>query len=334
MTDLPVLSRRAFANIVGTVAGLAAAAPALAASKRNQKGGHARHGTAAAGLNGPFVDLLSPMGNVEAMARIQGDVNPKATSHSWYFGRVTGQRPGEVARDLMGIIGMGTVRMLPLQGRPGYLMLRKELGYFVDLKTRAVLDTWRNPYSDEEVTVDHIANPSINAEIKPYSGDNGLYEEIARKSAKPFVLDWSLVGGRVITEQHANLWVKNPLDPAVWQRESSGPMIAISDSNTFNVAAADLQNPALTKVPSKGHWVHQRPWQPWMLMGQADGFISYNCSTGSAASLADLPQEIVALARERHPDFLIAPTEVTKPESSLARYMRTRKPAPPKASGQ
>jgi len=281
-----------------------------------------------AGIREPFLDLTTPMGNVEAIARIHGDTNPAATSYSWYFGRVTGWRPNEAAQDIMNVIGMGAVRMLPLENGPGYLMLRKELGFFTDLGTNAVLDQWTNPYNGETVTVDHIANPSINVELKPYVGGTGLYEEIEVRQRKPFQLPWFHVGDRLITEQHANLWVKNPLSPAIWKRESAGEMIAISDSNTFNVAQADLQNPDLTKVKSQGHWVHRRPWQPWMLMGQAEGFIEYNCVTGSAGGLDDLAQQIVELATERYPEFLIGATERTKAESSLARYIRTRKPAP------
>jgi len=323
------MSRRAILGAGAAAATIAVADPVLAAT-----GGCGMPDTSGATLTGPLIDLTTPEGNVEAFARINGDTNPAATSYSWYSGRVTGQRPGEAARDLMHIIGMGAVRLFPLEGRPGYQMLRKELGFFTDQATGEVLDRWTNPYSGEEVTVDHIANPSINLEIKPYIGETGLYQEINAASARPFVLDWTLVGDRAITDRYANLWVKNPLDPAVWKRESSGPMIAISDSNVFNVSLADLQNPALTKVPSQGHWVHQRPWQPWMLMGQQEGAIHYNCVTGSAGCLEDLPVQIVALARERFPDFLIGPTEVTPPESSLARYMRTRTPAPPREESQ
>ena len=327
------MSRR---HVMGAGAALATMLAADRAFAGDSKGGPScrKSSPSDIGLTGPFIDLTTPEGNVEAFARISGDTNPAATSHSWYRGRVTGQRPGEAARDLMGIIGMGTVRMLPLEGRSGYQMLRKELGFFVDLDSGAVLDRWTNPYSNEEVTVDHIANPSINLEIKPFIGETGLYEEVDPEKARPLLLDWTVVGDRAITDRHANLWVKNPLDPAIWKRESSGPMIAISDSNVFNVLLADLQNPALTKVPGQGHWVHQRPWQPWMLMGQEDGFISYNCVTGTAGCLNDLPAQIVELARERFPDFLVAPTEVTKAESSLARYMRTLQPAPPRVDAK
>ena len=40
-----------------------------------------------------------------------------------------------------------------------------------------------------------------------------------------------------------------------------------------------------------------------------------------------MPVQIVSLAQTRFPEFLVAPTETSPPESSLARYMRTRKPA-------
>lgn len=279
-------------------------------------------------LRGPFLDLSTPGDNVLAYARIQGNTDPTATSYSWYTGRVTGFRPGEAGRDLMGIIGMGAVRMLPLADGEGFQMLRKELGFFTDLQSGEVLDRWVNPYIDEEVEVVHLANPSINAKIEPYRQRQGLYEEIDEGGrGTPFILPWKLIGGRAMTERHANLWVKNPMDPEVWKRESAGTRIRISDSNTFNVAIEDLQNPDLTKVQSFGNWTHQRPWQPWMFMGQAPGSIQYTCFTGSAAGLDDMPEQIVSLARDRVPEFLVAPTEVSAPESSLARYMRTRKPA-------
>ncbi|MFK7828677.1 MAG: DUF1838 family protein [Congregibacter sp.] len=281
-----------------------------------------------ANLSGPYLDLTKPEDNVLAYARIQGNISPDTMSYSWYTGRVTGVRPGEAARDLMGIIGMGAVRMLPLEDEGGFQMLRKELGFFTDLESGEVIDHWINPYLDENVEVVHLANPAINAAIKPYRQRQGLYEEIDEGGrGTRFILPWKLVGGRAMTEQHANLWVKNPMDPEVWQRESAGASIRISDSNTFNVSIDDLQNPALSKVQSFGNWTHQRPWQPWMMMGQQSGFIQYTCFTGSAAGLADMPEQIVSLAQARFPEFLVAPTAVSAPESSLARYMRTRKPA-------
>jgi hypothetical protein len=288
---------------------------------------------AAATLSGPHVDLATPEGNVDAWARINGSIDPSVTSYSWYSGRVTGMRPGEAARDLMRIIGMGAVRLLPLADGKGYQMLRKELGFFLDLASGAVLDKWQNPYTGETVEVVHLANPAINARIEAFPLKQGLYEAVKDPDARaPFILPWTRIRDHAVTEQHAHLWAKNPLDPAIWVRESSGAQIAISDSNTYMVSLADLQNPGLKKVPSIGNWTHSRPWQPWMLMGQAPGFIQYSCITASSDALADLPPQIVDLARNRYPEFLEAPREVARAESSLARYMRTRTPAPPLAA--
>jgi Protein of unknown function (DUF1838) len=297
-----------------------AGAPALAAPRKAVE----------PSLSGPYLDLMSPEGNARAYARIAGSLNPEVTSYSWYSGRVSGHRPGEAGRDLMRIIGMGAVRLLPLSGEVGWTMLRKELGFFVDTDSGEVIDRWQNPYIDEEVEVVHLANPAINSTIKPYVREQGLYETVgAPEKTKPLMLPWLKVGDRVMTEMHAHIRAKNPLDPAKWPRESSGTQVSISDANTFNVSIADLQNPRLDKVESSGNWVHNRPWQPWMLMGQAEGHIQYSCFTGSSASLDQMPPQIVALARSRYPDFLEAPREITKSESSLARYMRTRTPKPP-----
>jgi hypothetical protein len=321
---MPALPRRSVLAAALALAG----APALAQPRRKASG-------AAPSLSGPYLDLMTPEGNARAYARLQGSLDPKVTSYSWYTGRVSGHRPGEAGRDLMRIIGMGAVRLLPLEGEAGWMMLRKELGFFTDLKTGAVIDRWRNPYLDEEVEVVHLANPAINSPIKPFVREQGLYETVgAPDQAKPFLLPWQQVGDRAMTEIHAHIRAKNPLDPARWPRESSGAEVSISDANSFNVAVADLQNPALDKVESFGHWSHTRPWQPWMLMGQQPGNIQYTCFTGSSASLDRMPAQIVALASTRFPDFLEAPREITKAESSLARYMRTRTPAPAKDQPQ
>jgi hypothetical protein len=316
-----ILNRRTI--LASGAAGVALAAPAATLASTVRADG-------TPGLSGPYVDLATPEGNVNAWARINGSIDPAVTSYSWYSGRVTGMRPGEAARDLMRVIGMGAVRLLPLEEGKGYQMLRKELGFFVDLETGAVLDRWQNPYNAETVEVVHIANPAINARIEAFARKQGLYETVDDpKGWPPFILPWTLIRDRAVTEQHVHLWAKNPLDPAIWVRESSGANIAISDSNTYNISLADLQNPGLKKIPSIGNWTHSRPWQPWMLMGQAPGSIQYNCITASSDQLEDLPLQIVELARTRFPDFLEAPRTVTRAESSLARYMRTRKPAPP-----
>jgi hypothetical protein len=227
-----------------------------------------------------------------------------------------------VSRGLVGVIGMSSARLTRPPDRPGFLVLQKEVGFFTDLATGRVLERWRNPYTNEDVEPFHIANPAVNRPLEPVVRDARFYDTVAgsEPAPRPFVLDWRVAG----------VWAKNPLDPAVWVRESAGPQVQVMDAQSYTVALDELQDPRRTNASYWGHWVHWRPWQPWMLMGARPGGCLYSATTGSAARLDDLPADIVAITRERQPEFLLAPTEVRKSEPSLVRYMRERKPAAPR----
>jgi len=285
-------------------------------------------GSASLQLGG--LDLTTGAANAETMARIAGNTNPGQTKHGWYRGRIMGVAPGGAVRDLLGIKGMSSQRLVPLEDRPGWTLLQKEVGFYFDLQTGAIVDDWVNPYTDETVEILQIANPSVSRTVEPVIQDAKFYDDPtkAKQDEKPFVMDWQVAGDRVFVEQHMHFWANNPLDPEVWVRESSGPMVQVSDMLSFNVRAADLLNKELTSLEYWGSWVHVRPWQPWMLMGTAPGHCLYNCFTGGANSVAAIPADIFEVTRSRFPEFLTPPTERTKSEPSFIRFMRERKPAP------
>ena len=318
MEPTPTTRRRAIA------AGLGAATVAAA-----PKGSAAT----APSLTGPYVDLTTGMGNMLAMARIVGDLDFTKQKHGWYRGVAMGFRPGEAGRDLFGIMGMGTGRLIPFEDKPGFTNVRRECGYYFDLDTGEVLDTWVNPYTNEEVDVLHIANPQINRPLEPVIRGARLYDDPAEadKEPEPYLLDWQVAGDMLFAEQHVHLYAKNPLDPEIWKRESAGPMVRITDSTSYVCSLADMQNEALTTIPESGKWVHVRPWQPFMLMGDAPGHFMFRCFTGSASRVDDLPQDIVAVVEERNPDFFNAPAEIKPSVPGLVRFMRDRTPAPPPA---
>ncbi len=288
---------------------------------------------AAPGLRGPHVDLASPEGNVQALARMTGDTDVTRTKHGWYEGRLMGIRPGEAGRDLCAIFGMSSQRLVKLDDRPGWLLLQKECGFFADLETGRVLERWTNPYTNETVEPFHIANESVSRTIEPIVRDSRFYESATGTEPKerPFVLPWRLAGDRVFVEQSTHVWANNALDPKTWPRESSGAQIQVSDMLSYNIRLDELQDPANTSLEYWGHWVHVRPWQPWMLLGTMPGHCLYSAFTGSARSLDRIPAHILETARERFPTFLVPPTERKKSEPSMIRYQRERKPAPPRS---
>lgn len=313
-------TRRAFIQGSATACVVASATPAVAAP---------RAALTHADLYGPLLDLRTGPGNALAMARLTGSLDPQAIKYGWYTGRLRAVVPGAAVRDLVGVVGFSAARTLPKDALGRYALLRRECGFFVDLDSGAVLDTWTNPYTNERVEVVHIANDPVNQMISPVRTGERLYEEqVTQRAEQPYVLPWQHAGRRAFVEVAAHLWAKNPLDPAVWVRESSGAQIQISDMQSYSCDVHELQDAARPSVDYQGNWVHLRPWQPWMLMGTAPGHLLYHCFTGSASSIEAVPPHIVALVSTRLPQFLTPPDKPGKSEGSLSRFMRTRKPAP------
>lgn len=274
-------------------------------------------------------DLSTAQSNVLAMAKLTATLEPEAYKHGWYTGVLMGVVPGQAVRELVGIIGMSSQRLRPVPEQQGYQLLQKECGFFVDMTNGEVLDRWFNPYLQEWVEPFHIANPAVNRWILPSVKEEQFYDRVEGKApeGKPFILPWQRSGDRVLLEQRSHFWAKNPLDPTVWRRESTGELIQVSDMMSYNASWSSLADPTIASVDYSGHWVHVRPWQPWMLMGIHPGHCLYSAMTGSAQRAADIPVDILRVVEARLPDFLEPPNEVRKSEPSMVRFMRERKPS-------
>jgi hypothetical protein len=274
------------------------------------------------------IDLSTPEGNVLAMAKLTATLAPEGHKHGWYSGVLMAVVPGEAVRELVGVVGMSTQRLRAVPEQGGYQLLQKECGFFTDLATGKVLERWTNPYLNEVVQPFHIANPAVNRWILPQVKEERFYDRAdgSVPESRPFILPWQRAGDRIMLEQRTHFWAVNPLDPQVWQRESSGSRIQVSDCMSYNARWSEVADPKRDSVEYDGHWVHVRPWQPWMLMGDRPGHCLYSATTGSAMSASAVPKAIFELVRERLPEFLLPPTEVRKSEPSMIRFMRERKP--------
>jgi hypothetical protein len=144
--------------------------------------------------------------------------------------------------------------------------------------------------------------------------------------------DWALLNDdTVIMQSDIHLYYRNALDPAVWQRESSGPMNRVSEMFRYQIRRDDLENPELTHLPHTGVWNRVTPWLPWMLMGPAPGHILYAGSFTTVPSVNAVPPAVAKRVLERFPQYQVAPEKWVDPSlSSLENYARTQKPAPVK----
>ncbi|MEL7028182.1 MAG: DUF1838 family protein [Pseudomonadota bacterium] len=280
------------------------------------------------------LDFKSPTWNRDAMAKLQGNLDPEKEKVGWYGGKVLGVRPGEKVQELFRFEGFSMARLLP-QEDGSYRKVLREVGFYRDIKTNEIMSEYENPYTGETVRVVPIANDPFNYTISEFFPQPPSYgglnpEEVPRI---PYILPWSEKADKVLLTTDIHLYYPAALQPDKWPRESPGPMVRVSEMFRYVIDRADLMNPDLTSIEYHGVWNRVTPWLPWMLMDQAPGHCLYVCDMGAWDSMDVVPEEILEATRGQLGEkFLSAPTEDYGPSlSSLERYALEQEPAPPKA---
>ena len=323
---MDISRRTALTTFGGTAAAAAVSSVARAAATPGKR-------IVGASLRGPAIDLMTPQGNVKAASKLQGNLDMKSDRYTWYDGIVSAVVPGRQVTNLFGFRGMASSRLVPLETEPGFRLLNREFGVYYDLATREVLDTYRNPLSDETVKVVHLTNDPVNHLIRESVSPPPVDRAAAamKLEKRPLQYNWRVQDDRLLMSRFVHLFYPNALDPKVWVRESSGPMVQASEYTSWNVSLDDMQNDALTTVDGVGNWTRVTPWLPWMLMGTAPGHCLYETFIAKVTRYEQLPADIRSVAEARFPLFLKSPEKfVEGSASSLENYARMNKPAPPR----
>lgn len=275
--------------------------------------------------------LDDPAWNRDALARLQGNLDFGKVKHGWYSGVVCGVRDGEPLRPILNFEGFSSTRLVD-NGDGSYQKLLRELVYYKDLQTGEILETFRNPYTDEDVRVVPIANDPFNMVFEKYYPKGPSYGGLRETEEKrvPMLLPWKLTKPDTITlSTDIHLYYPSALQPDKWPRESAGRFVRVSELFRYVIAVDDMENPDKTSVEYTGTWSRVTPWFPWMLMGQAPGHMLYMGIMGGYDNLDMMSADVRAYAGKHHPEYFDAPTEWVEPSlSSLEDYARTQKPAP------
>lgn len=274
-------------------------------------------GTAAA-ADTVKIDLASPRERLEAYIRANGDTSgaPVAT---WASGRVYAYVPGEKPRALFGLEVLGMSRFQKIEG--GYLRLHREIGFYTDLASGAVLKTWTNPWLQRDVEVIPIQNDPVNRRFTVENTNFSMLES----------------GDDVMFYREVPLRYLNPLDPVTYPQHSSGEFYeAIEMFNTF-VQRQALVDPSLTSVPSTGSWTRFGPWLPWMEMGSRAGYLIYHSrSLKPRDGLKALPTTLRQHVAANYPKYLEAPDSFIAPDETswtfFKKVLDARKAAPASAT--
>jgi hypothetical protein len=302
---------RAVAGAAGMVAGMAGAEAATPKAAKRQP-----------------IDFKDPAQNLKAFIKLTGDIDPAKETVGWFGGTLYAVRGVEKLVPLIGVSGFGVMRVAP-QPDNVYHVFNREFAAYTDLKSGEIVESWKNPLTDETVDVVPIHNRIVNAKVSPI-----IEQDFdGHKVTFPFTPPWIAQGDKAFSLFEVHAAFPNPMKPDAWPRESAGPINRTSEMFQRMVKLSDLENPDMTGVDYVGTWTRVSPWLPWMLNGQMDGHILYRCFMNRTGKAENLPKNLLAYVEKKYPEFLKAPGPDTwgQPnDSSFTVYMGERKPQPKK----
>lgn len=281
------------------------------------------------------------------------------------FGKIWGsyEEPVYTAYPGTNFALIGDGRLQPVFGYTGFGIFRctlfpnghvriigKECALFTDLATGEVMDTWKNPWSGQTVEVYNFFNPALRATFgldMPVfrmgdGGDRTVMNEAGEAAAipkrMPFLLPFEVMGDRVLLTWEYIHRYRNPLDPKIYPRESTGEWISPSEHFMFSVDYDELADRSRPSANFHAGFFRVGQFWPWMLMGDTrlQGYLtarshSYKLRPG----LGNIPPKVLRWCEKNRPEFLAPPEDGpdTQPRDTWMGYRLERKPVPPLPSG-
>ncbi|MDX2145773.1 MAG: DUF1838 family protein [Rhodospirillaceae bacterium] len=283
--------------------------------------------TMAAG--GRSLDLNDPREHLMVYLKLNASTRPGDKTFLRYSGVTFGAITGTEIKPLYGMEGVVALKVFEPDGEVARMTFN-EVGIFTDLATGEVIDRWANPYLERTVDVWHLRNGPTSLSINPRQeqGEGGFrLMRTHGNQPKGFYLPMTIQGDNLVVAVDVQARRPNPLDPAVWKLESTGPLV-YSEHNTFRAKLADIVNPDLPAVDMFAAWHSHKQWRPWMLMGQQPGYIYNHLIVSKIASWTEAPKPVVKYAEKHFPDYMTAPAQWTKGQyqSDWDFFKRDRKP--------
>lgn len=222
----------------------------------------------------------------------------------WWHGKMYSRRPGEKDRHLFNMQGMN-VRSCDILEDPkrglGYRSVSREVMFYLDPETNEVVETWVNPWTDEEVRIIQVANDPVSMNIDRPSY---AYDEDGKPKAKFSGFEhngYYLNGGGA-----ARLFYNNPL--AGDYQEYVGGTYHAMEFGTGASPVDDVLDASADHVEDRViSWARVSKWLPWMKMGDRDGVAVFHTAGMRLDSWDDLPDVVKNEILENYPEYVTAP---------------------------
>lgn len=237
------------------------------------------------------MDPDSPAAQLNRLARVRADTSG-APSTVWWCGDVYQNAPGEPYQHLFGFEGINVSRLVEIEG--GLQLLSREAAFYLDPKSREILEEWDNHVTGERVAVSHVWNDPVNQTW------------LVQQPWGPFRVPITDLGERICFNMDIPLAYPSPLSVADYPENSADDTYRALELFQFFAAKSDLADTGRTSVPCDLSWSRVSPWLPWMRMGSRDGGLVFH-TRGVKLAYDDVPQRTRAYVSDHHPEYAEPP---------------------------
>jgi hypothetical protein len=295
--------------------GMAAGGLGLGVAATAQAGAHAGKQTKGS------LNYGDPVDNLYAFAKIWAGFDEPVVGgfHGLMYARIGDRRMVPV----FGYTGTG-VLLAKFDENQDLWIKSRETGYFTDLQTGDILETWFNPFTEKNVEVYHFYNDVLVGKIgkeipKFFFGKEGDSPTLMNEGTAfpdkdgryPFVLPFQRYGDDLLLSWDYTHEYTNPVTPAGWPRSSTGPRISPSEHFTFAVARREVEDRSLPTARFNAGFSRISQFWPWMEMGgtpyATGSLFGRMFSHKGLKGTAEVPPKVLAYIEKHAPEFLTLP---------------------------
>lgn len=318
---------------IGTVPGGASAAspPAVAAGAGRKSG----------------IDYADPADNLYAFGKLWAGYDTPVIGgfHGLMYLRIPGRRMVPV----FGYTGTGAL-LARIDENQDLWVKSRETGYFTDLKTGDILESWYNPFTEKNVPVYHFYNNvlvgKVGKEIPRFflgvEGDSPtlmnegtVFPDAAGRY--PFILPFETYGDDMMLSWDYTHDYTNPVTPEGWPRSSTGKRTTPSEHFTFNFSKREMEDRDAPTVRFTAGFTRISECWPFMQMGgtpfAGSSLLGRMFSHKGLKGTDDVPPKVRAYIEKHAPEYLTVPDGWVPDASRVDTWKAYAQDIPPEAPG-
>ncbi len=250
----------------------------------------------------PRLDLDDPETNFRAMLKLRADTASKDVFFA-FPGVAWAMVPQEKNYRCFKTFGIGASRIEEVA--EGWRIYSREVLYYLDPDTGAILETWKNPFlGGREVEVVHVANDPVN----------GVFARQNNPVLSP-PYPYVSAGDDVVFQWNFFIFKPAELTRSEYPLYSSGDKDQHAELWGIKGRKSEILDPSITSASCVMSWSRVAGWIPFMEMGASPGnMVFHSHSMKLMNGLDDLPRYFLDHTAKNFPKFLEAPKEWTGPK--------------------